>query len=158
MIDMLQLEGKHREAYRNDMLALMRKQKKSKGGGLSRDNTLALSGPLPAPQGTPGAQKRHTEKPVQAPKRSPERAPPQMQPVVAQDRPEQPPSQAPQRMIPVEAQGRILQLDIAAYHTIEDVVNAVKALHRSVVWSQVCIPLVSASLHVPHVAYMLESQ
>ena len=125
--------------YRSEMLALMeRKQRKQKGGGLSRENTFVLSGHLSGPPVTPAAQKRCTEKPIQAPKRSPEKLPSQIQSVSSQDRPERAHVSAPRKMIPVDADGITQQLNIAACNSIDDVIVAIKELHRPVLWTQVC--------------------
>lgn len=130
------MEREQREAYRQEMLVLMKKQKKPKGAGLTREGTQP-SGQLPQPQAVPAAHKRYIEKPVQAAKRSPEKPPPQ--PTMGQARPEGIRCTAVQKILPVDVDGQTLQLDIGTYSSIQDVINAVKELHRSLLWSQVCM-------------------
>lgn len=145
MILFMQMELKYRDAYRTEMVQLIKKTKKAKGGILTREGTQP-SGQLPPPQTLPAAQKRQIDKPANAAKRSPEKVPPQSHP---QNAPTQQSTgrdktdggrTALQKMLPVEADGCTLLLDVGTLTSMQDVITAVKQLHSTLEWSQVCTP------------------
>jgi hypothetical protein len=135
-----QVEWESRKQYRTDMLALIRKHKRPKGGGLAREGTYP-SGKLPPPNAVPAAQQQHKDKPTPAGKRSPEKAhpPPQPQPSTGLDKPDGIKTCAAQKMLPVVVDGCTLQLDIASHTSVQDVIDAVMQLHSTLEWSAVCI-------------------
>jgi hypothetical protein len=133
----MQIEREQRETYRNEMLALIKKQKKHKGL-LTREGTQP-SGQLPLV--VPAAQKRQVEIPAQVAKRASESTlpPAQLQesPSLGQDRAEG--NTAVRITLPVEVDGRILWLQIRSDSTTQDVINDIKQLHGSQTWSMVRI-------------------